>query len=35
MMEFVAAEAPPAGLHEWVEPTLRFTPGLDPLYLRA
>lgn len=35
MAELSIVEPPVRGLPEWVEPTFRFTPGMDPLGLRA
>jgi len=35
MAELSIVESPVSGLPEWVEPSFRFTPGMDPLGLRA
>ena len=34
-MTLSAVEPLPPGTPEWIEPTFRFTPGLDPIGLRA
>lgn len=34
-MDFTLVEPRPGGLPEWIEPTFRFTPGVDPIGLRA
>lgn len=34
-MDVTLVEPRPSGLPEWIEPTFRFTPGVDPIGLRA
>ena len=34
-MDIKLVEPRPAGLPEWIEPTFRFTPWVDPIGLRA